>query len=188
VPERVSHNLPCNQSISINANDQSAVAAVSEPAAEATSAVASAVADSPEAATSAVSSIVESASAGVESSIVSDVPTSSISEAVAPAETAAETAVAAASSDVAGQDIVTAPEATPAAPAPFPQNNGTMPAGPTASGSMTTSSSGSSATGTGGSSSSDDDDVQDSEGAAGALTVQFGLLATAAAGLFAFLA
>jgi len=117
--------------------------------------------------------------------------TSSVSEAVAPAETAASTAVAAASSDAAGQDIATAPEATPAAPAPFPQNNGTASAFPTASGSMTTSASGSSATGSGGSSSSsssDDDDVKDSEGAAGALTVQFGLLATAAAGLFAFLA
>jgi hypothetical protein len=52
---------------------------------------------------------------------------------------------------------------------------------------MTTSASGSKSTGSGGSS-GDDSDVKDSEGAAGALTIQFGLLATAAAGLFAFLA
>jgi hypothetical protein len=50
---------------------------------------------------------------------------------------------------------------------------------------MTTSSSGSKATGSGGKN-GEDSDVKDS--AAGALTIQFGLLATAAAGLFAFLA
>jgi hypothetical protein len=60
-----------------------------------------------------------------------------------------------------------------------------MPAGPMASGSMTTSSSGSKATGSGGKN-GEDSDVKDS--AAGALTIQFGLFATAAAGLFAFLA
>jgi hypothetical protein len=54
-----------------------------------------------------------------------------------------------------------------------------------ASGTMTTSASSSSASGSG-SSSGDDDDVKDS--AAGTFTIQFGLLATAAAGLFAFLA